>query len=218
MILFCSWSGGKESALALHRALKIGEEVTHLLTMVNTTGRRSRSHGLPVGLIAAQAERLDLDLVQRRASWRSYEQEYKRTLRALKKQGVVGGIFGDIDLAEHRQWVERVCRETGMEAWLPLWREAREALLKEFMEEGFRAVIVAVHSPRIGEEWVGRELDGSFLKAVKEIEGVDICGEFGEYHTFVYDGPIFKQPVPFEPGKRMKRGEHCFLQLRGGGL
>lgn len=212
--MFCCWSGGKDSMLSLYRVVRQGIEVSHLVNMINTTGRRSRSHGLPSGLVRRQADILGLPVLQRRASWNTYEREFRRVVTLLKKEGVTGGVFGDIDLLAHREWVETLCREIGLEARLPLWRESREALLREFVKEGFRAIIVAVRTDRLGEEWLGRELDERFISEIMALEGIDICGEEGEYHTFVYDGPLFRTRVPFELGKRVSRSGCGFLELR----
>ena len=116
----------------------------------------------------------------------------------VRVSGVVGQVVAaPADLQEHRDWVERVCNEAGMKAILPLWNADREILLKEFVEAGFRASVVAVNESYLGKEWLGREIDDDFVKELKKKSGIDLCGERGEYHTFVYDGPIFKKKVEF---------------------
>jgi len=192
----------------------MGMEVAYLFNMANTTGRLSRSHGLPSYLIEEQARSMGLTLIQRRAGWNTYEREFKKAINKLKKNGVVGGIFGDIDLEEHRAWVERICQETNIKSLLPLWHKSRERLLNQFIAHGFRAIIVTVKSCLLGEEWLGRQIDEQFIKDIRKIGAIDICGEQGEYHTFVYDGPFFRKPVRFTFGKRVLRKGYCFLELK----
>lgn len=212
--VFVSWSGGKDSALSLYLAKKRKADVCFLLNMMNSTGRVSRSHGITPYLMKKQAEALGISLIQKRTSWNRYEENFKKVLSNLKKNGVEGGIFGDIDTQEHRDWVERVCRESGLDAHLPIWNSPREKLMKELIRTGFRAVIVVVNSDYLGEEWLGRELDNDFLKSIKKCENVDICGEKGEFHTFVYDGPVFNKPVEFAFGKKVVWNQYRFLELK----
>jgi len=134
-------------------------------------------------------------------------------IRGLKKQGVVCGVFGDIDLQEHRDWVERVCRETGIKAILPLWQRKREELIKEFIDAGFKAVVCATNADYLGKEWLGRKVDKKFIEDLKDKGGVDLCGEKGEYHSFVFDGPVFKKAVRFTVGRKIFKKQHWFLEL-----
>ena len=109
--VFAAWSGGKDSCLALHRAINQGLKVRYLANMVTEDGERSRTHGLSAKVLQAQSQAIGIPLVQRQTSWQSYEGEFKRMVNDLKQEGIKGGVFGDIDLPEHRDWVERVCRE-----------------------------------------------------------------------------------------------------------
>ncbi|MBN2125966.1 MAG: hypothetical protein JW821_16835, partial [Deltaproteobacteria bacterium] len=104
----------------------------------------------------------------------------------------------------------RVCRETGIRPSLPLWKNSRERLLREFIGKGFKAVIVALRTDRLGREWLGRELDERFITEIRAEKNIDICGEEGEYHTFVYDGPLFKRPVAVKPGRPASRAGYLF--------
>ena len=194
MTSFFSWSGGKDSMLALHRALHAGHEVTALLAMFDETGERSRSHGLPPHLMQAQADALGIPLVMRRASWQTYEAVFTEQLRAFAAQGVTHGLFGDIDLQPHRDWEEKVCAAAGITAVLPLWQEPRLALVDELLALGYRARIVCVDARFLGESFCGREFDAKFIADLPA--NVDACGENGEFHSFVFDGPRFRQPVP----------------------
>ncbi|MDL2124074.1 MAG: diphthine--ammonia ligase [Deltaproteobacteria bacterium] len=210
---FVSWSGGKDAALSYYRVM--GDfHVTHLLNMVAEDGRISRSHGIRTDILRLQAEAMGITIVQPRSSWETYEAEFKKTLSGLKGRGVEVGIFGDIDLEEHREWVKRVSRESGMEAVLPLWGEKkRENLIEELIETGFEAVIVAIKKNVLGPEWLGRRIDYDFVKDISKIKGVDISGEGGEYHTFVVSGPIFKKRINILKSEKITRDRHCFLDI-----
>ncbi len=211
---FVSWSGGKDSVLACYNAIKNeGIEIAYLLNMLSENGTHSRSHHLSVAALKAQAEAMGIPIVQRQARWQGYEEEFKKALAVFKEEGVQTGVFGDIDVQEHRDWVERVCSESGLNAMLPLWQRSRESLMGEFIAAGFKAIIVAVKLECMGSEWLGRQLDRQFVEDMKCLPRVDLCGENGEYHTFVCDGPIFKAPVVFSAGEKMHTQTHSFLDI-----
>jgi uncharacterized protein (TIGR00290 family) len=195
MTALCSFSGGKDSCLALWRAQQQGIDVRTLLVMFEESGARSRSHALPTALIERQARALQLVLVTRSATWRSYESVFVDALRELRAQGHDIAVFGDIDLQAHRDWEERVCATAGITPVLPLWQQDRSALAREVLTAGFRAVVVCVDSRYLGDEYCGRQYDASFIASLPS--GVDACGENGEFHTFVYDGPNFAAPVGY---------------------
>ena len=212
---FCFLEWGKDSALACYDAIKNEKvKIAYLLNMLSENGTHSRSHHLSVAMLKAQAEAMSIPIVQRQAAWGGYEEEFKKALVVFKEEEIQAGVFGDIDVQEHRDWVERVCSESGLKAVLPLWQRSRESLMDEFIAAGFKAVIVAVKFECMGSEWLGRELDAQFVMDMKRIPQVDLCGENGEYHTFVYDGPIFKQPVVFAIGEKILKDKHCFLELK----
>ena len=193
----CSFSGGKDSCLALWRAQQAGDlDVRALLVMFDESGERSRSHALPPAIVARQAESLGLQLVTRSASWKTYESVFVDALKELRASGYEVAVFGDIDLEAHRAWEEKVCAAAEMTARLPLWQVDRAALVEEVLDAGFRARVVCVDSRYLGDDFCGREYDAAFLRDLPP--GVDACGENGEFHTLVYDGPIFSRPVPFE--------------------
>lgn len=211
---FVSWSGGKDSGLAYYNAMKNGEaEVAYLLNMLSENGTHSRSHHLSVAALKLQAEAMGIPLMQRKATWQGYEEEFKKALAFFKEENIETGVFGDIDVQEHRDWVERVCSESGLNAILPLWQRSRESLMDEFIAAGFKAIIVAVKLECMGSEWLGRQIDRQFVEDMKRLPQVDLCGENGEYHTFVYNGPIFKKPVEFSFGKKAQKNGHWFLEV-----
>ena len=193
---FCSWSGGKDSCLALNRSIKNGYEITHLLTMFDETGLRSRSHSVSVEIMRAQAEALGLKSITPQASWQNYETVFVEELTRLKAQNFDAAIFGDIDLQAHRDWEEKVCAQAKIQAVLPLWNENRLDLVNEFLREDFRAVVICVNEKFLVKSFCGRVFDDQFIKDVPA--EVDACGENGEFHTFVFDGKLFREPVNYK--------------------
>ena len=208
-----SWSGGKDSALAYYRAVLEGNVPMALFTMFEKDGSKSRSHGLPLEILEAQAERLGLPLEIGRADWSGYEQEFIRHLKNFKERGVDMGVYGDIDLEDHRTWVQKVSREANMEVSHPLWDESRRKLLEELIAEGFKAVITVVDTARLAPEFLGREFT---LGLIEELEalGVDACGEEGEFHTVIIDGPIFIEAVPAVFGEVIEAGQYRILEVK----
>ena len=200
MSTLISYSGGKDSTLALWRAQRLaaaGElpTVTALLTALEETGQRARSHGVSRALLAEQARCLGLAHHSISATWADYEAQFVAQLQALAAQGITDVVFGDIDLQPHRDWEEKVCAHAGLRAHLPLWGHGRRALVDEFLAAGFKARVVCVDGRFLDEGFVGCEFDAHFLARLPAT--VDACGENGEFHTFVYDGPNFQRPVPW---------------------
>lgn len=181
--------------LALWHARSENLEPTVLLTMFDETGLRSRSHGVPRSLVESQARAMGLELLGPSAGWKDYESVFVAALRALRARGIEVAIFGDIDLEPHREWEERVCKAAGLDHCLPLWQRNRLELARESIALGFKAIVVCVDSRYLDDEFCGRQFDESFIADLPP--GVDACGENGEFHTFVYDGPSFQGPVKF---------------------
>ena len=214
MKIFASWSGGKDCMLAVYRYLQTkGNEVAYLVNMCDTDGEHSRSHGIKKNFIRSQAKAMNIPIIQEATDFRGYETCFKEVINELKKDGVTAGIFGDIYLMEHRIWIERVCKELDVEPIFPLWENDTKLLLKEFIDVGFKALTVAVNTDKLNENWIGRNLDLSFFKEITAMENTDPCAENGEYHSFVYAGPIFSKPVKFEKGETYKKDNHIFLPL-----
>jgi len=209
MKVFSSWSGGKESALATYKAASQGHQVLYLVNFISEDGERSRSHGIKAEVLDLQAKAIGIPIVQVKTSWEDYEKNFKKVVEKLKEKGIQGGVFGDMDLEEHRGWLEWVCGELEIEPLLPLWGIGSEALLADFWSLGFKAVVVAT---KLDQSLLGRNLDKSFLNEIEK-SGCHLCGESGEYHTFVFDGPIFKMPLEVIPGKKEKRDNVWFLEI-----
>jgi diphthine-ammonia ligase len=211
--VFCSWSGGKECAMALYETQKSGKTVTHLLNMASVGGLHSRTHGIASSWLDLQSEAMGVPIIRRTTSWDGYEETFKAALNEIGNKGIKTGIFGDIDLMHHRQWVERVCSECGITPTLPLWQREREELLCQFINLGFRAIVVATDARYLGKEWLGRQIDKAFMEEAKSLGTIDLCGEKGEYHTFVYDGPIFQKPLEYNIGQITLHDNNWLLKL-----
>jgi uncharacterized protein (TIGR00290 family) len=198
MAALVSWSGGKDSCLAFWRAKQAGADIRLLITAMDESGERSRSHGVPPELLRAQAAALGLALEFYLTSWKTYEEKFIALLRSQAEQGITQAVFGDIDLVPHREWEEKVCSAAGLRAELPLWLEPRRKLVDEFLAAGFKAVVVCVNGNYLDQSFCGRDFDQQFLDDLPA--SVDACGENGEFHTFVVDGPAFAHAVPFQRG------------------
>lgn len=213
-----SWSGGKDSCFACYLALTQGYRVTHLVNFISQEYRRVSFHGTKAHLISRQAEAIGIPLAQYTVppDMSLYEQRFKKAVSTLKRRGTGTMVFGDIHLQEHRDWLERVTAEVGIQAVLPLWGKAPGTCLTEFIEAGFETVVISAKASIFGKEWLGRKIDQDFLNDLKDmaqISGIDLCGEQGEYHTIVIDGPLFKKRMEVTYGERVQRDGHWFLDI-----
>jgi diphthine-ammonia ligase len=207
--VFSSWSGGKECALATYKAISQGHEVLYLLNSISEDGERSRSHGTKASVLALQAEAIGIPLIQVKTSWENYEENFKNVVRELKDKGIEGGVFGDIDIEEHREWVKRVCSEVGVKAFLPLWGIKPGEIIEEFLKLKFKAIVVAT---RLEENLLGKALDQALVRQISKL-GSHPCGENGEYHTFVTDGPIFRKALKVTSGESKKIDNIWFREI-----
>lgn len=208
-----SWSGGKDICLACYEAISEGFDVSHLLNFVTKDARRSMSHGLSSKLIYAQSQAVEIPIVQRRTTWETYEQEFKGAILELKQTGVKGMVFGDIDLQVHKDWIDRVCRELDIKPYLPLWGKDPEQILNDFIDSGFEAIVVSAKADLFDKEWLGRKIDRNFVRDLRNKSGIHLCGELGEYHTFVTDGPMFKRQIRILSSQKTSRNGYWFLDV-----
>ncbi|MDN4074316.1 diphthine--ammonia ligase [Fictibacillus terranigra] len=198
-----SWSGGKDACMVLDQLVKQGEEVVCLMTTLPKETSRTFGHGESKELIQAQADALGIPLEWIPCSFDSYTENFISELNSFKRKYELDGVaFGDLYLAEHRQWGENVAKQAALEAIYPLWMKKEEALLalKNFVESGYRAKIIRVSNGFLDEKWLGREIDTSFLNDIQET-GICPMGEAGEYHSYVYSGPLFRYRVPVKSGE-----------------
>lgn len=208
-----SWSGGKDSCHALYRALGQGMEVKTIVNLISDDHERVRFHGTRASLIKEQADLLGLGLYQRKTPADDYEGEFKNALRELKEKGATDMVFGDIFLDEHREWVERVCREIGLKAHEPLWGAETETLARGFIDSGFDARIVCVDGRLIERQWAGLSFSHEFVDYLIE-KGLDPCGEKGEYHSFVTSGPIFNGSIEVTRAETVEIDGYYFSDIR----
>ncbi len=211
--LFCSWSGGKDSCLTLYRMIQTGYHYHSLITMFDNTDKRSRSHGLTPETLHILAKAIEIPLKTGTSVWGAYEDAFKNLISEFKSDNIVHGAFGDIDLQPHRDSVERVCSETGISPHLPLWNEQRRTLVEEFIREGFKACIVVVNCSMMSERLLGRVIDIPLIGEL-EAEGVDACGENGEFYTFVFDGPLFRKKIHYTADEKIKLDNYSYLPVK----
>lgn len=207
-----SFSGGKDSTLALYKAMKAGEALG-LIVMLEEEGNRSRSHGMPPELIEAQSKSIGLPIFSAATSWEDYEKHFIALLKKAKKNGAEVLITGDIDMPEHGSWYDKVTNQAGIKLGMPLWQMSHLDVVEEFIDLGFVTMIVTVNlSLGMKEDDLGKILTHDYVEELKA-RGIDPCGEGGEFHTTVIDGPIFKYPIPVRKGEILKDGEYAFLPL-----
>jgi diphthine-ammonia ligase len=188
-----SWSGGKDSCAAYHRARQTFDFVA-AITMFNEDGTRSRSHGLRPEILAAQVERLGLQPITQTCTWDTYDAAFDRALAGAAAMGITHVVFGDILFDEHREWAERLSSARGLTAVEPLWKESTTDLYRSFLASGTRARIVTVRSSKLEESFLGRDLAEDLLDEFVARD-VDPCGELGEYHTVVTSCEAFSRPL-----------------------
>lgn len=203
-----NWSSGKDSALALYKTLKEEKfDVISLLTSINKEYQRISMHGVHVSLLEKQAESLGFPLIKmelpKEPSMEEYREIMGRTMTEIQSQGVTHSIFGDIFLEDLKKYREEQLQSIGMEAIFPLWKINTTNLIHEFLDLGFKTIVTCVNETYLDKSFAGKMIDESFIKDLPK--NVDPCGENGEFHTFTFDGPLFKNPVEFEIGEIVKK-------------
>ena len=212
MKFIMSYSGGKDSILALHRLVGQGHQPVGLLVMFHEEAGRSWFHGIDPPLLQAIAKALDLPLFLCGAAGDAYHLAMEECLIRAKSLGAEACAFGDIDIEAHRQWDEARCAATGLEALLPLWQRGREENAREAVALGYRCLIKCINRDVLPERFLGRELSVELLEEMKRL-GIDLCGENGEYHTVVVDGPLFLHPVACECRETLRFGKFSAINL-----
>lgn len=210
--VFVSWSGGKDSYLSLLKAKEAGLQIVSLLSFISAEGE-SRSHGIKTEVLKRQSELLNIPLHTEIVTWESYEDGFVRAVEYLKEdQSVTGGVFGDINLDEHRQWVEKMCKRCDVDYNLPLWLMGEEDVSKELINREIRAMLVAVRHDLLNEQWLGRYMDEEYIQHCLDLK-ISPCGEGGEAHTLVTDGPLFSKPLEYKKGAIIKDEKRALLQI-----
>lgn len=208
-----TWSGGKDSCFAAHLALLAGYDVRFLANTVARDTGRVRFHGILGDVIRLQSEAVGRPLLQQPTDPGNYERGFKDTVRRGLGDGVSSVVFGDIHLQPCLEWAKRVCDELGVELVEPLFGRDPQSVLAEFIDAGFEAIVVSTQADILGEEWVGRTIDRSFLADIVARSDADACGENGEYHTLVVDGPLFSRRINIADAGPVLRGGYWFLDV-----
>lgn len=200
-----NWSSGKDSAMALYHVQQGDEyKVAKLFTTLSETNDRVSMHGLRKELLLEQVQNIGLPLqiadLSTDTSLDTYNQLMEKECLKLREEGYAHSIFGDIFLEDLREYREKQLENIGIQCVFPLWKKNTTELMYEFIDLGFEAIVVCTNSRYLEDDFCGRLIDNQFLKDLPA--NVDPCGENGEFHTFVFDGPIFKNPVNFKVGKK----------------
>ena len=207
-----SYSGGKDSVLAVYRALNAGLLPLGLMTTYDPGAGRSWFHGISESLLKRAAASLSIPLFLLKTSGGQYEENFEKALTEVKTHGAEVCVFGDIDIEEHLGWCTRRCENTGLTPYFPLLEDNREKLIYEFLDAGFSAVITVVNTVLLQRDFIGELLTREIVEAIKK-KGADVCGENGEYHTFVFDGPVFTNKVAFSVKQSIERDGYAMLDL-----
>jgi uncharacterized protein (TIGR00290 family) len=214
-VLFC-WSGGKDSAMALHALLQRSDiHITALLTTVTEGYDRISMHGVRRELLERQAKSIGLSLhevfIPPQCVNPTYEARMEEALRVHYDKGIRKVAFGDIFLEDLRAYREKNLARMGMTALFPIWQRDTSELIRAFHSDKFRAIAVCIDSKVLNRSFAGRELDEAFFRDLPP--HADPCGENGEFHTFVFDGPIFRTPIPVRTGEIVERDSFVFCDL-----
>ncbi|MBI6120509.1 Dph6-related ATP pyrophosphatase [Salegentibacter maritimus] len=220
---YLNWSSGKDAALALYKLQERNEySIEKLVTTVNSDVNRISMHGVRIEMLKKQAENIGLPLQQIKLNGEVSMQEYTKIMETetnrLLQEGFAYSVFGDIMLEDLKRYRENQLEKVGLKAIFPLWQENTTQLLKEFIDKGFKAIVVCVNTDKLNKSFCGRVLDESFLNDLPK--DVDPCGENGEFHTFVFNGPIFKEPIRFKIGELVEKSykpaknsnDNCFTE------
>ncbi|SEN49612.1 diphthine--ammonia ligase [Paenibacillus sp. OV219] len=207
------YSCGKDSSLALYRMINEGHTPVALVTTFNEEQGRSWFHGVSEELLISVSESLDIPLIICRCGPDNYSEAIEEGLRKAIQLGAEGCAFGDIDIEDHLEWNKQRCNNAGLSCVLPLWQEDRRALTEELIHGGFKAAIKIVQSDILDKSFLGQTLTTDLVEKITAA-GSDPCGENGEYHTFVYDGPIFRKPIQIEFGMTVDFKSHMAIDIR----
>ena len=205
---YFNWSTGKDASLALYKLQQDANfDVELLVTAINAHHDRVSMHGLRRSLLEQQAAAIGLPLrtieLPEEPTMEVYTKKMTETVTALKTEGYTQAGFGDIFLEDLKTYREQQLQPFGIQCQFPLWKQDTKVLLQELLDVGFRTIVICIKAELLDASFVGREIDQDFINDLPE--NVDPCGEHGEFHTFCFDGPIFKHPIPFELGEKVYR-------------
>lgn len=212
MKFIMSYSCGKDSTLALHKMLDQGHQCVGLLVMVNADVQRSFFHGADAGMLERYAIALDLPLLPCPTQGASYHLAMEAGLQKARDMGAEAACFGDIDIAANRAWCQARCDNTGLQAVFPLWQRDRQENVYELMALGYQCLIKSINQTLLPKTVLGKMICPETVETMKKC-GIDICGENGEYHTLVVDGPVFRTPLDYQTGKILEFGDYAVVDV-----
>ena len=207
-----SYSGGKDCNLAIHKMIQQGHTLVALVTTVNSEQQRSWFHGIPESLLQASAASLGVPLITAESTPDNYTEALVEALIRARELGAEACAFGDIDIDQHKEYDDDVAKQAGLISVLPLWKMDRDQVINEQMSSGIKAVIKLVDKSQLDESFLGQTVTLELVEKIKAA-GADACGENGEYHTFVYDGPCFAEPVAYQTGELVDFGTHMAIDI-----
>lgn len=207
-----SYSCGKDSTLALHEMIQRQNEPIALIVMMNQDVNRSYFHGADSRMLKRYEEALQIPVLCAPTQGDDYHMAMERALREAKELGAEYACFGDIDIEENRAWCEERCKNTALKPVFPLWQNDRRQNVDDLIKEGYRCLIKSINNALLPKSLLGKFLDEETLQELSE-QGIDVCGENGEYHTLAIDGPIFCHPVPYKTGRILDFGAYSAIEI-----
>ena len=208
-----SYSCGKDSTLALHSMIEQGHEPVALITMFNEESNRSFFHGADNKMIQAYSEALRIPVLITPAKGADYHLAMEESLKKAVSMGAEVACFGDIDIEDNRKWAEKRARNANLKSAFPLWRKDREENVYELIELGYKCIIKSINNTLLPKSILGKAIDVNVIDEIKKC-GIDICGENGEYHTLVVDGPIFHEALKYQAGELMDFGDFSIVDIQ----
>jgi uncharacterized protein (TIGR00290 family) len=208
-----SFSGGKDSFLALDRACRTGYHIDYLVTFYDEASQRVRFHGVPIEAVQAQADSLDIPLLHYPNQPEHFEATFLKALHDLRQSGVTSIIFGNIHLADVRAWYEERTTRAGLLHHEPLWGEEPGQLVREGIARGYLATLTCIDTRRAKAAWLGATLSEALVEEFEQA-GIDPCGERGEYHTFVHAGPLFRHRLVLASGEERVQDGFRLVDIR----
>ncbi len=205
-----SWTGGKDGCLSCYQAMSEGFNVTHFLNFRDT--KKKGSHTINPKLLLAQMQATGIQSI--RTDFVSYEQEFKKVVQELNENNsaIEGAVFGHI--RTHDSLVDRICSDLGVKLIMPLWKCDSEQIISDLVDAGFKTIIVSVKAGLLGKEWLGCPIDRKFVRDLRKYNSaIDPCGEDGEFHTFVIDGPLFRHRLKIVDCKKILEDGYWFLDV-----
>jgi len=213
------WGGGVDCCLAYWKAANVGLDVKYFYTAIPENYDRVSSYGLKTDLITIQAESMGVTPILKRIDPENYEQFLIESLQKLKQMNVEGVVFKCIDLQDEIElqelwdWGDCICKKVGIQSYYPIWKSDQRQLLQEFIDLGFKAIVIAVNSDFFGPVTLGREIDESWIRELDKLGNVSYCATENEYYTMVYDGPLFKKKIKITQNRKFRRNNYWLLDI-----